>query len=126
MRYRYRVAGLVEEVIIMSLIEDEQFLIRKLREDAQLRKDVFNDICQHILAGDVETAKGMLRTMIKATSGYIAISDDVGRNSKSIMRMLSPGIDPGIKAFMSVVRAVGNHAGCSNAAKAGGLNHEFI
>ena len=44
-------------------------------------------------------------TLIKATYGYPAISDDVGRNSKSIMRMLSPDVDPGIKAFMSIVNA---------------------
>lgn len=47
----------------------------------------------------------MLRTLIKVTCGYPAISDEVGRNSKSIMRMLSPDVDPGVKAFMAVVRA---------------------
>lgn len=55
---------------------------------------------------DVSQAlKGMLRTLIKVTCGYPAISDEVGRNSKSIMRMLSPDVDPGVKAFMPVVRA---------------------
>ena len=34
----------------------------------------------------------MLRTLIKVTCGYPAISDEAGRNSKSIMRMLSPDV----------------------------------
>lgn len=42
--------------------------------------------------------------LIKVTCGFPAISDEVGRNSKSIMRMLSPDTDPGVKAFMAVVK----------------------
>ncbi len=47
----------------------------------------------------------MLRTLIKVTFGYPAIFDEVRRNAKSTMRMLSPDVDPGIKAFIAAVRA---------------------
>lgn len=77
-----------------------------LKEDTGSRVQIIQEIHELILAGEIEVAEGMLRTLIKVTCGYPAISDKVGRNSKSIMRMLSPDVDPGVKAFMAVVRAV--------------------
>lgn len=81
-----------------------------LHNDPAASQDILAEVRQRILEGEIEVAKGMLRTLIKATCGYPAISEDVGRNSKSIMRMLSPDVDPGIKAFMSVVNATGRHS----------------
>ncbi|MFJ1228668.1 hypothetical protein [Yersinia proxima] len=81
-----------------------------LHDDPAASQDILAEVRQRILEGEIEVAKGMLRTLIKATCGYPAISDDVGRNSKSIMRMLSPDVDPGIKAFMSVVNATERHS----------------
>lgn len=77
-----------------------------LKEDTGSRVQIIQEIHELIHVGEIEVAKGMLRTLIKVTCGYPAISDKVGRNSKSIMRMLSPDVDPGVKAFMAVVRAV--------------------
>ncbi|TNV17889.1 hypothetical protein FH968_17685 [Buttiauxella sp. B2] len=76
-----------------------------LKEDAGSRKMILEEIHELIRDGEIETAKGMLRTLIKVTCGFPAISNEVGRNSKSIMRMLSPDTDPGVKAFMAVVKA---------------------
>ncbi|HEO0718568.1 TPA: hypothetical protein U5E38_003164 [Yersinia enterocolitica] len=81
-----------------------------LHDDPTASQAILAEVRQRILEGEIEVAKGMLRTLIKATCGYPAISDDVGRNSKSIMRMLSPDVDPGIKAFMSVVNAAERHS----------------
>ncbi len=78
---------------------------RLLREDPEARQTMIQEIHELIQGGEIETAKGMLRTLIKVTCGFPAISDEVGRNSKSIMRMLSPDTDPGVKAFMAVVKA---------------------
>lgn len=62
-------------------------------------------IILEILAGEMEVAKGMLRTLIKVTSVILRFLTRFGRNAKSTMRMLSPDVDPGIKAFIAVVRA---------------------
>ncbi|HGP0798303.1 TPA: hypothetical protein ACLFL6_003713 [Salmonella enterica subsp. salamae serovar 50:b:z6] len=56
-----------------------------LKEDTGSRVQIIQEIHELILAGEIEVAKGMLRTLI---------------------RMLSPDVDPGVKAFMAVVRAV--------------------
>lgn len=79
--------------------------VRLLKEDPAARQTMIQEIHELIQGGEIETAKGMLRTLIKVTCGFPAISDEVGRNSKSIMRMLSPDTDPGVKAFMAVVKA---------------------
>lgn len=79
--------------------------VRLLKEDPEARQIMLKEIRDLIQVSEIELAKGMLRTLIKMTCGFPAISDEVGRNSKSVMRMLSPDIDPGIKAFMAVVNA---------------------
>lgn len=79
--------------------------VRLLKEDPEACQIMLKEIHELIQAGEIETTKGMLRTLIKVTCGFPAISDEVGRNSKSIMRMLAPDVDPGIKAFMAVVKA---------------------
>ena len=85
----------------MAAHDIEKMWENLLKEDIGSRVQIIQEIHELILAGEIEVAKGMLRTLIKVTCGYPAISDEVGRNSKSIMRMLSPGV----KAFMAVVRA---------------------
>lgn len=89
----------------MAAHDIEKMWENLLKEDIGSRVQIIQEIHELILSGEIEVAKGMLRTLIKVTCGYPAISDEVGRNSKSIMRMLSPDVDPGVKAFMAVVRA---------------------
>lgn len=89
----------------MPAVDIDVMWAKLLQDDPASRKDIIEEIHSLIQDGDVETAKGMLRTLIKATCGFPAISNEVGRNSKSIMRMLSPDVDPGVKAFMAVVKA---------------------
>lgn len=89
----------------MAAHDIEKMWENLLKEDIGSWVQIIQEIHELILSGEIEVAKGMLRTLIKVTCGYPAISDEVGRNSKSIMRMLSPDVDPGVKAFMAVVRA---------------------
>ncbi|HHQ7225696.1 TPA: hypothetical protein ACSVBD_000892 [Salmonella enterica subsp. enterica] len=67
-----------------------------IEKDIGPRVQIIQEIHELILAGEMEVAKGMLRTLIKVS---------FGRNAKSTMRMLSPDVDPCVKAFMAVVRA---------------------
>lgn len=90
----------------MATHDIEKMWENLLKEDTGSRVQIIQEIHELIHVGEIEVAKGMLRTLIKVTCGYPAISDKVGRNSKSIMRMLSPDVDTGAKAFMPVVRAV--------------------
>lgn len=77
----------------MATHDIEKMWENLLKEDTGSRVQIIQEIHELILAGEIEVAKGMLRTLIKVTCGYPAISDEVGRNSKSIMRMLPPDVD---------------------------------
>lgn len=94
----------------MPAVSGENMWAELLREDPKIRDVMLKEVRELIMSGEVETAKVMLRTLIKGTCGFSAISNDVGRNSKSISRMLSPDTDPGIKAFMAVVNAAERHS----------------
>lgn len=89
----------------MSSIEFDEAWTKHLRDFPESRKAVIDEVYRLIKEGDVEVAKITLRTLINMTCGFKAISEEVGRHPKSIMRMLTPDVDPGIRAFMAVVNA---------------------
>lgn len=68
-----------------------------IEKDIGPRVQIIQEIHELILAGEMEVAKGMLRTLIKVTSVILRFLTRFGRNAKSTMRMLSPDVDPGIK-----------------------------
>lgn len=57
------------------------------------------------MAGEMEVAKGMLRTLIKVTFGYPAIFDEVRQECQINNAHVVAGCGSGIKAFIAVVRA---------------------
>ncbi|EPD0754180.1 hypothetical protein ACR441_001265 [Salmonella enterica subsp. enterica] len=72
-----------------------------IEKDIGPRVQIIQEIHELILAGEMEVAKGMLRTLIKVTSVILRFLTRFGRNAKSTMRMLSPDVDPG---YQSVYR----------------------
>ncbi|MNB59997.1 hypothetical protein D3C76_1352220 [compost metagenome] len=89
----------------MASIEYDELTIQYLKEHPEVSSAALDEVYTMIKNGDVDSAKMMLRMIINMTCGFPAISPEVGRHPKSIMRMLTPDVDPGIKAFMSVVNA---------------------
>lgn len=89
----------------MSPIEFDELWIKHLQDFPESRKTVIDEVYRLINEGDVEVAKTTLRMLINMTCGFKVISEEVGRHPKSIMRMLTPDVDPGIRAFMAVVNA---------------------
>ncbi|MFX2612051.1 hypothetical protein [Enterobacter mori] len=89
----------------MASIEYDESAIEYLNEYPNARVAAMNAVYRFLMAGDVDMAKITLRMVINMTCGFPAISKDVGRHPKSIMRMLTHDVDPGVRAFMSVVNA---------------------
>lgn len=89
----------------MSSIEHTEATIKYLKDNHDTRQATIDEVYRLIREGDVEVAKITLRMVINMTCGFKAISQEVGRHPKSIMRMLTPEVDPGIRAFMAVVNA---------------------
>lgn len=110
---------LINQGACMASIEIDESTIRYLKENPEARMAAIDEVYRLIREGDVDVAKITLRMIINLTCGFPAISNEVGRHPKSIMRMLTPDVDPGIKAFMSVVNATKRQI--VNASK-GGMN----
>jgi DNA-binding phage protein len=74
-----------------------------LREDAELRKILLARSVECMLAGDVQIGKSLLRKYVNATLGFIALSEALGKSSKTLMQMLGPKGNPNIRNFFEIV-----------------------
>jgi DNA-binding phage protein len=64
-----------------------------------------------MLAGDVATAKTILRDYINATVGFADLAEATQIPSKSIMRMLGPTGNPRAGNLFEIVRYLQRHEG---------------
>jgi hypothetical protein len=55
------------------------------------------------IAGDLDTAKSVLREYIKGTHGFVALGDALSKSPKSLMRMLSPDGNPQARNLFDMV-----------------------
>jgi DNA-binding phage protein len=63
------------------------------------------------LSGDVEVGKAMLRDYINATIGFEALSQQIGKPSKSLHRMLSPTGNPKTNNLFEILRFLQRNEG---------------
>lgn len=89
----------------MASIEYDDEVIKYLKDNPETQEAAINEVYRFLMEDDIATAKVTLRMIINMTCGFPAISKEVGRHPKSIMRMLTPEVDPGVSAFMAVVNA---------------------
>ncbi|MCU5772498.1 hypothetical protein N5923_16160 [Erwiniaceae bacterium BAC15a-03b] len=80
--------------------------MQEMREDLQYRQAMFAEARELIADGEFDAAAVILRWLILATGGFVTIGEDIGKNSKSVMQMLSPGSNPTVRNFFSIVRSV--------------------
>ncbi|HWZ50837.1 MAG TPA: hypothetical protein VNW54_05175, partial [Granulicella sp.] len=57
----------------------------------------------NMVAGDLETAKWVLREYINGTLGFIALGEALSKSPKSLMRMLSPVGNPQARNLFEMV-----------------------
>lgn len=79
----------------MALTRDFKETIRaRVRRDPKFRKELLREGVEAMLAGDVATAKTILRDYINATLGFTDLAQATHIPSKSLMRMLGPAGNP--------------------------------
>ncbi|HLH00294.1 MAG TPA: hypothetical protein VKX49_28565 [Bryobacteraceae bacterium] len=79
----------------MALTRDFKETIRARAErDPRFRKELLREGVECMLAGDIETAKTILRDYINATVGFAQLAERTHIPSKSLMRMLGPAGNP--------------------------------
>jgi DNA-binding phage protein len=96
----------------MPLTRDFKETIRaRVERDPRFRKELLREGVQAMLAGDVATAKTILRDYINATVGFADLAEATQIPSKSIMRMLGPTGNPRAGNLFDIVRYLQRHEG---------------
>lgn len=75
----------------------------RAQRDPEFRKALLQEGAEHLLAGDLDTGKAMLRDYINATTGFEALSEVFGKSSKSLMRMFGPKGNPQASNLFAVI-----------------------
>ncbi len=88
----------------MPLTRDFKETIRaRVERDPKFRRELLRESLESLLAGDIATAKTILRDYINATVGFTELSEATHIPSKSLMRMLGPSGNPRADNLFEVV-----------------------
>jgi DNA-binding phage protein len=88
----------------MPLTRDFKETIRaRVERDPKFRKELLREGVEAMLAGDVDTAKAILRDYINATLGFCDLAEATHIPSKSLMRMLGPAGNPRADNLFEIV-----------------------
>ena len=88
----------------MPLTRDFKETIRaRVERDPKFRKALLREGVEAMLAGDVATAKTILRDYINATVGFSDLAEATHIPSKSLMRMLGPAGNPRADNLFEIV-----------------------
>ncbi|MEX2354090.1 MAG: transcriptional regulator [Gammaproteobacteria bacterium] len=66
----------------------------RVRKDPKFRRELLTEAVETFLDGDIDTGKAILRDYINATIGFESLSTKLGKDSKSVHRMLGPQGNP--------------------------------
>jgi putative addiction module killer protein len=89
---------------VMALTRDFKDTIRaRVARDPKFRKELLREGIECMLAGDIATAKAILRDYINATVGFTELAEATHIPSKSLMRMLGPAGNPRADNLLDVV-----------------------
>lgn len=71
--------------------------------DKDYRRAFLREAIGDMLAGDLDSAKMVLREYINGTVGFVKLGEDLGRSPKSLMRMLSQAGNPHARNLLELV-----------------------
>jgi hypothetical protein len=90
--------------------EESMPLTRSFREtiaeqltSVEFRREFLREAVANMVAGDLETAKAILREYINGSIGFIALGEALSKSPKSLMRMLSPTGNPQARNLFEIV-----------------------
>ncbi|MEY3182236.1 MAG: hypothetical protein RLZ35_221 [Pseudomonadota bacterium] len=78
----------------------------RARRDPEFRKALLQEAMNEFLAGDLDTAKIVLRDYINASTQFNRIAKQIHKNDKSVQRMLSPKGNPTTSNFCLLLNAI--------------------
>jgi len=87
----------------MPLTRSFRETIKEQLAIADFRREFLREAVGNMIAGDLETAKAVLREYINGTIGFIALGEALSKSPKSLMRMLSPEGNPQARNLFEMV-----------------------
>jgi len=87
----------------MPLTRSFRETIQEQLADPAFRREFLREAVANMLAGDLDTAKSVLREYINGTLGFIALGHALSKSPKSLMRMLSPEGNPQARNLFDMV-----------------------
>jgi hypothetical protein len=88
----------------MATTKDFNETVRmRIRQSAEFRKGLLREAMSCMMTDDIETGKDLLRDYINGTVGFVALGESLGRSPKTLMQMLGPKGNPGIRNFFDIV-----------------------
>ena len=107
----------------MPLTRDFKETIRaRVERDPKFRKELLREGVEAMLAGDVATAKTILRDYINATVGFTDLAEATRIPSKSLMRMLGPAGNPRADNLFAIISFLQRREGVRFEVKAARAN----
>jgi len=87
----------------MALTRSFRETIKEQLADREFRREFLREAVANMVAGDLDTAKSVLREYINGTLGFIALGKALSKSPKSLMRMLSPEGNPHARNLFEMI-----------------------
>jgi len=98
----------------MALSQEFKISIKsRAARDASFRRARLQEGVECLLDGDTPTGKAVLRDYINATVGFETLAYDLGKSSKSLMRMFEPTGNPQASNLLAVIHYLKKQEGVS-------------
>jgi DNA-binding phage protein len=85
----------------------------RAQKDSRFRAALLSEGIETLLAGDIDTAKSLLRDYINATVGFEDLARRTGTPPKSLMRMFGPRGNPSARNLSAVLSHLQRNSGVS-------------
>jgi DNA-binding phage protein len=79
---------------------------KRVQSDARFRRALLIEAVESLLDGDLATGKVLLRDYINATLGFEALAERLGKDSKSVHRMLGPNGNPRADNIFAIIKVL--------------------
>ena len=87
----------------MPLTRSFRETVKEQLADSVFRREFLREAVANMVAGDLDTAKSVLREYINGTVGFVALGRALSKSPKSLMRMLSAEGNPQARNLFDMV-----------------------
>jgi hypothetical protein len=86
-------------------------VVARAKADPEFRVGLLTEAAECFLNGDVAAAKILIRDYVNSTLGFQALGEEIAKQPKSLMRMLSEKGNPRAENLATLIAALQKHEG---------------